>query len=205
MPDLKELLGEHFSEELAKAISAAYGKETVSKEDFNKRGATIKGHEETIKTLTEELDNLKKSSPDIAALQQQLAESEAKNAKQKLENIAWRGAMNAGAKDPDTILLLAAKFLEKAKMTEDETDIEGYGDFLKKLAEAEATASLFNKKDGNTVHIQGAHPAAPGNKAGEQTEAASYEERLAAAKKSGNTSQQVAIINEAAKEGISLL
>ena len=92
MPDLKEILGEHFSEELAKAISTAYGKETVSKEDFNKRGATIKGHEETIKTLTEQLDSLKNASPDIEALREQLKESESLFKKEGGSSVHINGA-----------------------------------------------------------------------------------------------------------------
>ena len=208
MPDLKELLGEHFSEELAKAISTAYGKETVSKEDFNKRGTTIKGHEETIRKLTEELDHLKTSSPDIADLQQQLAEANAKLEKADLQNTAWKQALQAGAKNPDTILLLSAKFLENAKLSDDKgkKSVEGYANFLKGLAEAEDTASLFTKPDGKpTVQVSGAHPANPGNKAGGADDSASYQTRLAEARKTGNTAEAVAIKNEAAAEGIYLL
>lgn len=206
MPDLKELLGEHFSEELAKAISTAYGKETVSKEDFNKRGTTIKGHEETIRKLTEELDHLKTSSPDIADLQQQLAEANAKLEKADLQNTAWKQALQAGAKNPDTILLLSAQFLENAKMSDDKgkKSVEGYADFLKGLAEAEDTASLFNTDSKPAIHINGATPANPGNKAGADG-SASYEARLAEARKNGNTTEAVAIKNEAAAEGIYLM
>lgn len=202
MPDLKEILGEHFSEELAKAISTAYGKETVSKEDFNKRGATIKGHEETIKTLTEQLDSLKSASPDINALREQLKESEARNERQKLENIAWREAMKAGAKNPDTILLLAAKFLEEAKLADDGT-IDGYDGFLKQLSEAEDTASLFKKEGGSSVHINGAQPSEPGNTM-DPNGSSDFEARLAAAKESGDLAQISYIKRTAAEKGIIL-
>ena len=202
MPDLKEILGEHFSEELAKAISTAYGKETVSKEDFNKRGATIKGHEETIKTLTEQLDSLKSASPDIDALREQLKESEARNERQKLENIAWREAMKAGAKNPDTILLLAAKFLEEAKLADDGT-IDGYDGFLKQLSEAEDTASLFKKEGGSSVHINGAQPSEPGNTM-DPNGSSDFEARLAAAKESGDLAQISYIKRTAAEKGIIL-
>lgn len=202
MPDLKEILGEHFSEELAKAISTAYGKETVSKEDFNKRGATIKGHEETIKTLTEQLDSLKSASPDIDALREQLKESEARNERQKLENIAWREAMKAGAKNPDTILLLAAKFLEEAKLADDGT-IDGYDGFLKQLSEAEDTASLFKKEGGSSVHINGAQPSEPGNTV-DPNGSSDFEARLAAAKESGDLAAISYVKREAAAKGIIL-
>ncbi len=202
MPDLKEILGEHFSEELAKAISTAYGKETVSKEDFNKRGATIKGHEETIKTLTEQLDSLKSASPDIDALREQLKESEARNERQKLENIAWREAMKAGAKNPDTILLLAARFLEEAKLADDGT-IDGYDGFLKQLSEAEDTASLFKKEGGSSVHINGAQPSEPGNTM-DPNGSSDFEARLAAAKESGDLAQISYIKRTAAEKGIIL-
>lgn len=203
---LKAILGEGYNDEIDEKISKEIGKAFVSRKDFNDKVKLIGEHEKTIQEKTTELDNLRKGSPDVAALQQQLAEANAKLDKAELRHAAWCEAMQAGAKNPDTILLLSAQFLENAKMSDDKgkKSVEGYADFLKGLAEAEDTASLFNTDSKPAIHINGATPANPGNKAGAEG-SASYEARLAEARKNGNTTEAVAIKNEAAAEGIYLM
>ena len=205
---LKAILGEGYTDEIDKQISSEIGKAFVSRKDFNDKVKLIGEHEKTIREKTTELENLRNGSPDVEALQQQLAEANAKLEKADIRNTAWKQALQAGAKNPDTILLLSAQFLENAKMSDDKgkKSVEGYEDFLKGLAEAVDTASLFTIPDGKpTVQVSGAHPANPGNKAGGADDSASYQTRLAEARKTGNTAEAVAIKNEAAAEGIYLL
>ena len=203
---LKEILGDAYTDEIGDKISKLVGKLFVDRTDFNNQKKAADDLRAQLTDRDTQIQTLQQSNGDLGELQKQLADSDklhkAELAKVKMQGIAWRDAMKAGAKNPDTILLLAANFLEKAKMS-DENTIEGYEDFLKNLSEAEDTASLFNTKDSQTVQVSGAQPANPGNKAGGD-DSASYEARYAEARKNGNITQMVAIKNEAANEGIIL-
>lgn len=203
---LKEVLGDAYTDEIGDKVSKLVGKLFVDRTDFNNQKKAADDLKKQLGERDTQIQTLQQSSGDLGALQKQLADQEklhkAELAKVRMEGIAWRDAMKAGAKDPDTILLLAAKFLATAKMKDEDT-IDGYDDFLKGLSEAEATASLFNTKDTQTVQVSGAQPANPGNKAGGD-DSASYEARYAEARKNGNITQMVAIKNEAADVGIIL-
>ena len=56
---LKEILGESYTEEIEKAVSAKIGKDFVSRSDFNAKNEKVKALEGQIAQRDEQLENLK--------------------------------------------------------------------------------------------------------------------------------------------------
>ena len=69
---LKNILGEAYTDEVDAKVSAEIGKNFVSKADFNQVNTAKKKAEDDVKARDQQLEDLKKSTGDAAALQEQI-------------------------------------------------------------------------------------------------------------------------------------
>jgi hypothetical protein len=186
----------------------------VTKTRFNEVNEELKTAKATITERDGQLNALKTSGADAAALQAQITQLQADNAakdqehaaeikKIKIENAVEKALTDAKAINPATVKPLLAAFLEKADLDDDGT-IRGLADEIGKLAKAEGTSFLFKADDTTTTStISGASPAG-GSSVNPTTKAGAYETRLADARKAGNSALAVAIKREAAADGVEL-
>ena len=70
---LKDILGDNYTEDIEKKISQEIGKNFVSKADFNAKNDALKSLETQVRERDTQLETLKKSTGDAAALQEQIA------------------------------------------------------------------------------------------------------------------------------------
>ena len=186
----------------------------VTKTRLNEVNEELKTAKATITERDGQLNALKTSGADAAALQAQITQLQADNAakdqehaaeikKIKIENAVEKALTDAKAINPATVKPLLAAFLEKADLDDDGT-IRGLADEIGKLAKAEGTSFLFKADDTTTTStISGASPAG-GSSVNPTTKAGAYETRLADARKAGNSALAVAIKREAAADGVEL-
>ena len=76
---LKGILGDGYTDEIDRKVSAEIGKNFVAKADFNGVKAELKAAKETVAARDGQLEELKKSSGDLDALKAQIAELQAAN------------------------------------------------------------------------------------------------------------------------------
>ncbi len=176
----KDILGDAYTEDLEKAINTAVdkdyisktavGKDFVSKADFNAKVKQIGEHEKTIQSQTTELDNLRQTNVDAAAMQKQIDDLKAAHAAEidhlVKHQIAYNDALKAGAIDPEMVVLLLEPKLADAPLSEDRKTVDGLADMMQALVDGKGTSGMFSKKDGTQFEIDGAEPAHPGNKGG---------------------------------------
>ena len=172
---LKNILGEAYTDEVDAKVSAEIGKGFVSKADFNQVNTAKKKAEDDVKARDQQLEDLKKSTGDAAALQEQIATLQAQNAEAKesyeaeLARVRLDGAVEAaltaaGAKNNTAVKALLADFLKDAKL-DDSGAVKGLTAEIETLSKAEATSFLFNTADGNgQQQFKGMQPGAAGGK-----------------------------------------
>ena len=171
---LKNILGDGYTDEVDAKVSAEIGKNFVSKADFNQVNAAKKKAEDDVKTRDQQLETLKKSTGDTAALQEQITTLQTQNAEAKktyeaeLTRVRLDGAVEAaltaaGAKNNTAVKALLADFLKDAKL-DDSGAVKGLAAEIDTLAKAEATAFLFNTADGAPQQFKGMQPGAAGGK-----------------------------------------
>ena len=172
---LKNILGDGYTDEVDAKVSAEIGKNFVSKADFNQVNTAKKKAEDDVKARDQQLEDLKKSTGDAAALQEQIATLQAQNAEAKksyeaeLARVRLDGAVEAaltaaGAKNNTAVKALLADFLKDAKL-DDSGAVKGLAAEIDTLAKANATAFLFNTADGNgQQQFKGMQPGAAGGK-----------------------------------------
>ena len=171
---LKTILGEGYTEEIDAKISAEIGKNFVSKADFNQVNTAKKKAEDDVKARDQQLEELKKTTGDAAALKEQIATLQSQNADAKktyeaeLARVRLDGAVEAaltaaGAKNNTAVKALLADFLKDAKLDASGA-VQGLAAELKTMAEAEATSFLFNAADDNGQQFKGMQPGAAGGK-----------------------------------------
>lgn len=171
---LKNILGDGYTDEVDAKVSAEIGKNFVSKADFNQVNAAKKKAEDDVKTRDQQLETLKKSTGDTAALQEQITTLQTQNAEAKktyeaeLARVRLDGAVEAaltaaGAKNNTAVKALLADFLKDAKL-DDSGAVKGLAAEIDTLAKADATAFLFNTTDGNAQQFKGMQPGAAGGK-----------------------------------------
>ena len=191
---LKNILGEAYTDEVDAKVSAEIGKNFVSKADFNQVNTAKKKAEDDVKARDQQLEDLKKSTGDAAALQEQITTLQNQNAEAKktyeaeLARVRLDGAVEAaltaaGAKNNIAVKALLADFLKDAKL-DDSGAVKGLTAEIEKLAKADATAFLFNTADGNTQQqFKGMQPGAAGGKtpppAGKEPKDMNYDELCA--------------------------
>lgn len=191
---LKNILGDGYTDEVDAKVSAEIGKNFVSKADFNQVNAAKKKAEDDVKTRDQQLETLKKSTGDTAALQEQITTLQTQNAEAKktyeaeLARVRLDGAVEAaltaaGAKNNTAVKALLADFLKDAKL-DDSGAVKGLAAEIDTLAKTDATAFLFNTADGNTQQqFKGMQPGAAGGKtppaAGKEPKDMNYDELCA--------------------------
>lgn len=167
---LKGILGDSYTEEIDRKVSAEIGKNFVAKSDFNSVKAELKTAKETISTRDGQLDELKKSSGDLEGLKQQIVKLQEANQQEakahaaemtrfRLDAAVDKALTAAGAKNNTAAKALLADFLSGAKLAEDGT-VEGLEGAVKALTEDTGTAFLFEKADSGL--LPGAKPADAG-------------------------------------------
>lgn len=190
---LKNILGDGYTDEVDAKVSAEIGKNFVSKADFNQVNTAKKKAEDDVKTRDQQLETLKKSTGDTAALQEQITTLQNQNAEAKktyeaeLARVRLDGAVEAaltaaGAKNNTAVKALLADFLKDAKL-DDSGAVKGLAAEIDTLAKADATAFLFNTTDGNAQQFKGMQPGAAGGKtppaAGKEPKDMNYDELCA--------------------------
>lgn len=214
---LKLILGETYTEEIDSKIAAEIGKNFVARADFNTVSTAKKNLEDTIKVRDEQLENLKGSESNVENLKNTITELQKQNKldKEKYEadilkirtdNAVEAALAAAGAKNVTAAKALLTKFLGDAEMADDGT-VKGLDAEIKALVEGEATSFMFEAvKDNQQTNFKGMTPGNPGgNPPPAGNEAATYENRIAEARKSGNTAAAIAIKREAAENGVFLM
>lgn len=191
---LKNILGDGYTDEVDAKVSAEIGKNFVSKADFNQVNAAKKKAEDDVKTRDQQLETLKKSTGDTAALQEQITTLQTQNEEAKksyeaeLARVRLDGAVEAaltaaGAKNNTAVKALLADFLKDAKL-DDSGDVKGLAAEIETLSKADATAFLFNTADGNVQQqFKGMQPGAAGGNtpppAGKEPKDMNYDELCA--------------------------
>lgn len=190
---LKEILGDNYTEDIEKKISQEIGKNFVAKADFNAKNEALKTLEAQVRERDTQLEALRKSTGDAAALQKQIATLQTQNAEAKkahdaeLARVRLDGAVEAaltaaGAKNNTAVKALLADFLKDAKLDGSGT-VEGLATKIEALAKADATAFLFNTADGNGQQFKGMQPGSAGGKtppaAGKEPKDMNYDELCA--------------------------
>lgn len=190
---LKNILGDGYTDEVDAKVSAEIGKNFVSKADFNQVNTAKKKAEDDVKARDQQLEDLKKSTGDAAALQEQITTLQNQNAEAKktyeaeLARVRLDGAVEAaltaaGAKNNTAVKALLADFLKDAKL-DDSGAVKGLAAEIDTLAKADATAFLFKTADGNAQQFKGMQPGAAGGKtppaAGKEPKDMNYDELCA--------------------------
>lgn len=171
---LKDILGDNYTEDAEKKISQEIGKSFVAKADFNAKNEALKNLEAQVRERDTQLEALKKSTGDAAALREQIATLQTQNAEAKdayeaeLARVRLDGAVEAaltaaGAKNNTAVKALLANFLKDAKL-DDSGAVKGLAAEIDTLAKAEATAFLFNIDGNGQRQFKGMQPGAAGGK-----------------------------------------
>jgi len=174
----EDLLAKGLTEEQAKFVMDSLGANFVDIARFNDVGKERDALKKTLGERDAQLETLKKSSGDNAALQQQITELQKRNAEQqkvheaemkslKISNAVDLALTGAKAKNTVAVRALLADFIAKADITEDGT-VKGLDDEVKKLVEGKDTAFLFEKVP--EKKFKGAKPAEKSDSAGDPTE-----------------------------------
>ena len=191
---LKTILGDNYSEDIDKKVSAEIGKAFVARSDFNAKNDALKRAEDDIKTRDTQLETLRNSTGDVEGLKKQIADLQTQNATDKatyeaeLARVRLDGAVEAaltaaGAKNNTAVKALLADFLKDAKVDESGT-VKGLAAEIDTLIKADATAFLFNSADDkNQQQFKGMQPGAAGGKtppaAGKEPKDMNYDELCA--------------------------
>ncbi|MBR3552482.1 MAG: phage scaffolding protein [Clostridia bacterium] len=163
---LKTILGDAYSDEIDDKVSKEVGKGFVARADFNAKTKKLGELEKALQDQTAELDTLRSSNADAAAIQKQLKEKDELHAQEIMQlklGFAVESALkDAGARNVATVKPLLETFLKDAKFADDGT-VEGLNDQIKALTENDATSFLFAKKTAGGQQIAGAKLGTSGN------------------------------------------
>lgn len=170
LEQLKEILGESYTEDIGKAIMAAVGKNFVSRADFNEVNEAKKNLEADIKERNKQLEDLKKSEGDTEALKEQIAALQEQNKAQEKENAEAIKALKietavemalAGAKAKNVKAVKALLNLDGAELAEDGT-VKGLKDQIEALVKSEESSFLFDTTEPKN-NFTGMQPAEGAN------------------------------------------
>ena len=154
---LKTILGETYTEEIDKKVSAEIGKSFVSKADFNTVNEAKKTLETTVSDRDKQIDDLKKVDP--SALQAEITRLQGENAqkdtdyKKQLDDFAYDSAAAVYAGGIKFTSDLARKAylaeLKTANLKLDSGKLMGADDFTKTMREQNPTAFAAEPKGGS--------------------------------------------------------
>ena len=160
----EKLLEWGLTEEQATKVMEGLNGSFVTKARFNEVNTELTNAKNTIKEL-------KKSTGDTKALQDQITQLQADNKKKdtdhaaelknlKISNAVELALTGAKAKNNTAVKALLVDFIGKAELAEDGT-VKGLDDEVKKLVEGKDTAFLFEKSTG--TKFKGAKSAEKGD------------------------------------------
>lgn len=151
----EKLLEWGLTEEQATKVMEGLNGSFVTKARFNEVNTELTKAKATITERDGQLEALKTSGADAAALREQITQLQTANAEQKkqheaemkaqrIESAVEMALTTAKAKNNTAVRALMADFIGKAELTEDGT-VKGLEDEVKKLVEGRDTAFLFDK------------------------------------------------------------
>ncbi|MEY8428437.1 phage scaffolding protein [Lachnospiraceae bacterium 46-15] len=206
----EQLIGMGLTEEQAqKVIDEVVGGNYVPKSRFNEVNEENKTLKKSVSDRDKQFEDLKKSSGDNAALQQQISELQKQNADQQKahdEELAKLKLDNAveialsGAKAKNGKAVKAMLDMSKVKIGED-GKLSGFDEQLEALKKSDGY--MFDAQEQVQQQFTGFQPGA--SSAIPNSMAAGYEARLGDARKNNNQLEVIKIKQEAAAEGVVLM
>ncbi|MCD7723752.1 MAG: phage scaffolding protein [Clostridiales bacterium] len=207
---LKEQLVEMgIDEELAqKVIDEVVDGQYIPKARFNEINEELKQQRAAVTDRDKQLSELKSASGDNAALQQQIAQLQAKNTEQqqsyekqlsemKLNNAVELALSSANVRSNKAVMAMLD--MENVKLDGDK--LTGFDEQIKALKESDSY--LFNTESKQQQKFTGFQPGA--STAVPNAGAAGNEARLSEARKNNNQLEVIKIKQEAAEDGVFLL
>lgn len=201
----EELIAMGLTEEQAKKVMDSLDGNFVTKARFNEINEENKTLKKSVSDRDKQLEDLKKSSGDNAALQQQISDLQKQNADQQKahdEELAKLKLDNAveialsGAKAKNGKAVKAMLDMSKVKLGED-GKLSGFDEQIEALKKSDSY--MFDVQQQFTGFQPGASSTVP------NSTAAGYEARLADARKNNNQLEVIKIKQEAAANGVVLM
>ena len=206
----EDLIAMGLTEEQAKKVMDSLDGNFVTKTRFNEINEENKTLKKSVSDRDKQLEDLKKSSGDNAALQQQISDLQKQNADQQKahdEELAKLKLDNAveialsGAKAKNGKAVKAMLDMSKVKLGED-GKLSGFDEQIEALKKSDSY--MFDVQQQQTQQqFTGFQPGASSTVP--NSTAAGYEARLADARKNNNQLEVIKIKQEAAADGVVLM
>lgn len=206
----EELIAMGLTEEQAKKVMDSLDGNFVTKTRFNEINEENKTLKKSVSDRDKQLEDLKKSSGDNAALQQQISDLQKQNADQQKahdEELAKLKLDNAveialsGAKAKNGKAVKAMLDMSKVKLGED-GKLSGFDEQIEALKKSDSY--MFDVQQQQTQQqFTGFQPGASSTVP--NSTAAGYEARLVDARKNNNQLEVIKIKQEAAADGVVLM
>lgn len=208
-----ELIAMGLTEEQAKKVMDSLDGNFVTKARFNEINEENKTLKKSVSDRDKQLEDLKKSSGDNAALQQQISDLQKQNADQQKahdEELAKLKLDNAveialsGAKAKNGKAVKAMLDMSKVKLGED-GKLSGFDEQIEALKKSDSYMFDVQQQTQQQTQQQftGFQPGASSTVP--NSTAAGYEARLADARKNNNQLEVIKIKQEAAADGVVLM
>lgn len=205
----EDLIAMGLTEEQAKKVMDSIDGNFVTKARFNEVNEENKTLKKSISDRDKQLEDLKKSSGDNAALQQQISDLQKANADQQkaheteLNQLKLDNAVEvalSGAKAKSSKAVKAMLDMAKVKLGED-GKLSGFDEQIEALKKSDGW--MFDTDQQTQQQFTGFQPGASSTVP--NSTAAGYEARLADARKNNNQLEVIKIKQEAAADGVILM
>lgn len=205
----EDLIAMGLTEEQAKKVMDSIDGNFVTKARFNEVNEENKTLKKSVSDRDKQLEDLKKSSGDNAALQQQISDLQKANADQQkaheteLNQLKLDNAVEvalSGAKAKNSKAVKAMLDMAKVKIGED-GKLSGFDEQIEALKKSDGW--MFDADQQTQQQFTGFQPGASSTVP--NSTAAGYEARLADARKNNNQLEVIKIKQEAANNGVTLM
>ena len=205
----EDLIAMGLTEEQAKKVMDSIDGNFVTKARFNEVNQENKTMKKSVSDRDKQLEDLKKSSGDNAALQQQISDLQKANADQQkaheteLNQLKLDNAVEvalSGAKAKSSKAVKAMLDMAKVKLGED-GKLSGFDEQIEALKKSDGW--MFDADQQTQQQFTGFQPGASSTVP--NSTAAGYEARLADARKNNNQLEVIKIKQEAAADGVILM
>lgn len=205
----EDLIAMGLTEEQAKKVMDSIDGNFVTKARFNEVNEENKTLKKSVSDRDKQLEDLKKSSGDNAALQQQISDLQKANADQQkaheteLNQLKLDNAVEvalSGAKAKSNKAVKAMLDMAKVKLGED-GKLSGFDEQIEALKKSDGW--MFDADQQTQQQFTGFQPGASSTVP--NPTAAGYEARLADARKNNNQLEVIKIKQEAAADGVILM
>lgn len=205
----EDLIAMGLTEEQAKKVMDSIDGNFVTKARFNEVNEENKTLKKSVSDRDKQLEDLKKSSGDNAALQQQISDLQKANADQQkaheteLNQLKLDNAVEvalSGAKAKSSKAVKAMLDMAKVKLGED-GKLSGFDEQIEALKKSDGW--MFDADQQTQQQFTGFQPGASSTVP--NPTAAGYEARLADARKNNNQLEVIKIKQEAAADGVILM